>query len=88
MNIKYTPNILERCKKAGLSIGSFDRKKEPSTSKSTMEWGTSNVLKKTKKPLDIIYDLGSNGKEPMIRILGDNPQDILKKLSEIILHGG
>ncbi len=84
MNIKYTPDTLEKCKEAGLSIGSFDRKKEPSTPTSTMEWGTSMVLRETSKPMDIIYDLGATGKEPMIRILGNNPEELLKKLNKII----
>lgn len=85
MNIKYAPDILERCKEAKLSIGLFDRKKEPSISTSTMEWGTSMVLKKTSNPVDIIYDLGSQGKEPIIRILGNNPEDLFKKLNKIII---
>ncbi|HEC88995.1 MAG TPA: hypothetical protein ENI44_00230 [Thermoplasmatales archaeon] len=88
MNIKYISNILEKCREAGLSIGSFDRKKEPSTSTSTMEWGTSAVLRKTGKPLDLIYDLGGHGKEAMIRILGNNPEDILKKLNRILGRDG
>ena len=50
-----------------------------------MQWGTSMVLKKTSNPVDIIYDLGSQGKEPIIRILGNNPEDLFKKLNKIII---
>jgi len=28
---------------------------------------------------DIIYDTGGKGKEPMIRILGKNPKDVVNK---------
>jgi hydroxymethylpyrimidine/phosphomethylpyrimidine kinase len=33
---------------------------------------------------DIIYDKGGMGKEPMIRILGKDPEDVMWKLKRII----
>jgi predicted fused transcriptional regulator/phosphomethylpyrimidine kinase len=33
---------------------------------------------------DIIYDLGGHSKEPMIRVLGNNPHDVLSKLRTLI----
>ena len=84
MNIKYQKKVLYVCKKLGLSIGSFDRKEEPAYAKSTMEWGTSIVIEKTGFVPDIIYDEGSIGKEPMIRIIGDNPKEVVNKLNRIV----
>ena len=81
MNIKYNSEILNACEKAELKISTFNRKNEPKETTSSMEWGTIEALNKS---VDIIYDKGSIGKEPMIRIIGKNPNDIHKKLSLII----
>ena len=80
MNIKYSEESVDLCKKVGLLIGLFDRNDEPENIKSSMEWGTFEVLKKCKLTPDIVYDIGGHGKEPMIRILGKNPKDVVDKL--------
>jgi hydroxymethylpyrimidine/phosphomethylpyrimidine kinase len=84
INIRYSNDILTYCKKAGFKIGFFNRKNEPSTVSSTMEWGTTSVISNLGFIPDIIYDAGSVGKEPMIRVLGNNPKDVLYKLKKII----
>lgn len=84
MNIKYSKRALGVCKELKFEIGSFDRKNEP-RKVSTMEWGTHEVIKNLGFVPDIIYDLGAIGKEPMIRILGTNPQDVIRKLRRIIV---
>ena len=84
MNIKYQKKLLDICRKLGLSMGSFDRKEEPDYVKSTMEWGTSRAIEKKGFVPDIIYDEGGIGKEPMIRIMGDNPTDVMDKLNKIV----
>ncbi|MDH4123793.1 MAG: bifunctional hydroxymethylpyrimidine kinase/phosphomethylpyrimidine kinase, partial [Thermoplasmata archaeon] len=82
MNIKYNEANLEACKKAGLSISSFSRKEEPE-GVSSMSWGTNSAIKKRGSVPDIIWDEGGMGKEPMIRILGRNPKDIVSKVKRI-----
>ena len=84
MNIIYSKKNLELCKKAGFTIGTFDRKKEPSDTRSTMKWGTKQVLEKLGFIPDIIYDTGEIGKEPMIRILGKNPVDVVAKIHKLL----
>lgn len=84
MNIKFSEKNLKLCKKSGLKIGSFDRTFEPKTSDSTMEWGTKKAIKKLGFIPDIIYDLGGVGKEPMIRIIGKNPDEVISKIIKII----
>lgn len=79
MNLKYSNGIIERCKKAGFKISSFDRAREPEDAKSTMEWGTSQTVKQFGSIPDVIYDTESIGKEPMIRLLGKNPKDVVNK---------
>ena len=79
MNIKYSDENIEKYKKAGFKIGTFDRIQEPHEVKSTMEWGTAQAIQKLGSMPDIIYDTGGKGKEPMIRILGKNPKDVVNK---------
>jgi len=79
MNIKYSEEILKKCKKIDFTIGSFDRKNEPIKKISTMEWGTRETITHLNYTPDIIYDTGGICKEPMIRILGKNPKDVVNK---------
>jgi len=83
MNIKYSHETLDVCKKTELSISSFDRSDEP-PEVSSMDWGTTTALKQSKLCPDLIYDTGGMGKEPMIRILGTDPKEIVTKLKMII----
>ena len=85
MNLRYSEENIEKCKKAGFKIGSFDRMGEPMKVKSTMEWGTKEVVKQLGFTPDAIYDKGGKGKESMIRILGKNPEDIVKKVQKFII---
>jgi hydroxymethylpyrimidine kinase/phosphomethylpyrimidine kinase len=84
LNIRFSQETIKACKHAGFNIGSFDRRKEPPTSSSTMEWGTHQVIQSLQHVPDVIYDAGGVGKEPMIRILGATPVDIIKKIQKII----
>lgn len=84
INIRYSKNNLGLCKKVGFRIGSFDRKNEPSKVKSTMEWGTRQAISKLGFVPDVIYDTGGIGKEPMIRVLGKNPKNVLAKLQMLL----
>lgn len=83
MNIKYSEQNLALFQNQNFIISSFDRKNEPSDASSTMEWGTTQALKKLKRIPNIIYDKGGWGKEPMIRILGENPKEVVKTLSQV-----
>jgi len=85
LNIKFNPKIISKAKSCGLTVLNYDRNKEPKKSKraegSSIKWGISNVIK-TKIP-DIIYHKGDMGKEPMILIFGERPNDIITKISKI-----
>ncbi len=83
MNIKYREKTLAACEKLGFNISSFSRGDEPKK-KSSMEWGTLHAIEKKGFVPDIIYDIGSVGKEPMIRILGKNPGEVFAKLERIL----
>jgi len=86
LNIKYDPKIILKAKKSKFTVLSYDRSKEPKKSKqkenSSISWGMSNTLN-AKSP-DIIYHKGDVGKEPMILIFGNNPDDVIRKVSKFI----
>jgi len=85
MNIRYDREILRKCRNQNWKIKKFDRRDEPDTIKkregSSLEWGVRSVLRESSNVPDVIYDLGDVGKEPMIRILGKTPQEVVNKVS-------
>ncbi|EHP87373.1 thiamine-phosphate synthase family protein [Methanotorris formicicus] len=81
MNIRYEEDLIDALSEK-FSISSFDRKLEP-PNVSTMEWGTKYACEKFGGVPDIIYDKGGDGKEPMIRVLGVNTIEVVKKVVEI-----
>ena len=85
LNIKYDPKIISNAKKSKFTVLRYDRSKEPKKSKqkenSSIAWGVSNCLN-AKSP-DIIYHKGDIGKEPMILIFGNNPDEIIQKVSKL-----
>lgn len=79
INVKYSEAAVRACRAAGLSVASFDRSKEPKGA-SSMTWGVTNAIARYGGVPDVIFDRGGVGKEPMIRILGRDPRDVIKKL--------
>ena len=68
-------------------MASFNRGKESKEIEtregSCLEWGTSLTLEGMKQMPDLVYDEGDVGKEPMIRILGKNPMEVVEKIGRI-----
>ncbi|RMF91610.1 MAG: bifunctional hydroxymethylpyrimidine kinase/phosphomethylpyrimidine kinase [Methanobacteriota archaeon] len=84
-NIKYRPETVEALESAGgFAISSFDRGDEPKQVESTMEWGTKEAVRRLGRVPDLIFDRGGAGKEPMIRVLGRDPDEVVSKLRRIL----
>jgi hydroxymethylpyrimidine/phosphomethylpyrimidine kinase len=87
MNIRYSKENVARLRSGGYRVGRFDRRMEPKHVKeregSSLEWGVGEVLKKMRRIPDVIYDEGDVGKEPMIRVLGRNPVEVVQKILKI-----
>lgn len=87
MNIRFSKEYVSILRRKGFRGFSFDRRKEPrqvkETEGSSLEWGVMEVLKRAKGIPDFIYDLGDVGKEPMIRVLGRNPNEVVRKVVEV-----
>ena len=88
MNIRYSKENVIQLRRKGFLVGHFDRRLEPKKVKeregSSLEWGVGEVLRKLKRVPDFIYDQGDVGKEPMIRVLGRNPLDVVQKILKLI----
>jgi len=84
MNIRYSKENLAQLKRKNFLIGHFDRRLEPKRVKeeegSSLEWGVKEVLKNLRRVPDFIYDEGDVGKEPMIRVLGREPMEVIQKI--------
>ncbi len=88
MNIRYSKENVAYLKRKGFLVGHFDRRLEPKRVKekegSSLEWGVGEVLRKTRRVPDFIYDEGGIGKEPMIRVLGRNPMEVVDKILKAV----
>lgn len=85
LNIKRSQENLAACRKAKLRVSTFDRSREPK-GVSSMTWGVHRAIEREGEVPDVIFDDGGKGKEPMIRLLGRDPQDVLSKLRRIVAH--
>ncbi len=69
-NIRFSDEYIRQLDGMMLEICEFDRLKEPKGVK-TMDWGVASCCREAIP--DVIFDRGGIGKEPMIRILGEDP---------------
>ncbi|MHA2122576.1 MAG: thiamine-phosphate synthase family protein, partial [Promethearchaeota archaeon] len=89
MNLKYYPELIHTLQKdTNLILKEINRENQPVDVKSkefsTMQWLINESLRTIGKIPDIIWDKGSIGKEPMIRLFGKNSTDMIYKLGKII----
>ena len=89
MNLKYKPHWIKTIQeKTDLEMYEFIRENQPENIKekehSTMQWLIKESMEKIGKIPDIIWDKGSMGKEPIIRVFGKNSKEMINKLQQII----
>ncbi len=84
MNIRYSREMVARLKEKGFLVSHFDRRLEPKRMKeregASLEWGVGEILRKLGRVPDFIYDEGDVGKEPMVRVLGKDPSEVVGKI--------
>ncbi|MCX8116708.1 MAG: bifunctional hydroxymethylpyrimidine kinase/phosphomethylpyrimidine kinase [Desulfobacterota bacterium] len=87
MNLRYSKENVSRIEEKGFLVGHFDRRLEPKEVKeeegSTLEWGVNEVIRSLNRIPDFIYDEGDIGKEPMIRVLGRSPAEVVEKVLKV-----
>ena len=88
MNIRFASRFIDRARALGLSVEEFDRREEPREVKekegSSLEWGTAQAVARAGRVPDIIFDRGDMGKEPMIRILGRDPREVVETALKLL----
>ncbi|NPB09615.1 MAG: bifunctional hydroxymethylpyrimidine kinase/phosphomethylpyrimidine kinase [Thermodesulfobacteria bacterium] len=88
MNVRFAEEFLEKAQKKGLSLGEFSRAEEPPEIKaregSTLSWGVDLVCRRLGFVPDLVVDRGDVGKEPMIRVLGRDPLEVVKKALKLL----
>ncbi len=84
INIKYEKDTVQKAKKMGYYVMKVRRSEELPELKEIEGQSLPSLVEKaiSKAHLvpDMIYDLGDIGKEPMIRILGKTPREVVRKL--------
>ncbi len=89
MNLKYKSDWISAIQEnTDLKLKEIVRKDQPDEIKtkefSTMQWLIKESIEKLGKIPDIIWDKGSLGKEPMMRLFAKNSKKMIKKLRKII----
>ena len=82
LNLRHTPAVLAAAADAGFRVGTFDRADEPASAVSSVEWGTVHVL--GAGTVDLVADRGGAGKEPMLRLIAEDPDDLVQKLARLV----
>jgi len=87
MNIRFSEEVLQRAQRAGLRMASFSRQEEPEEVReregATLPWGVREALKGRTRVPDLIFDEGGWGKEPMVRVIGRDPAEVVEKVLKI-----
>ncbi|HWQ63182.1 MAG TPA: thiamine-phosphate synthase family protein [Methanospirillum sp.] len=81
--VRYSPKIIEIADRMLLEISGFNRAQEP-PGDSSHDWGVAFCCEKSDGVPDLIYDTGCAGKEPLIRLLGENPTRVLASINRIL----
>ena len=53
-----------------------------------MTWGVTYAIERFGRVPDVVFDRGGVGKEPMIRLLGETPADVVDKLKRVSMELG
>jgi hydroxymethylpyrimidine/phosphomethylpyrimidine kinase len=84
MALRFDEALIARARALGWSVGEFSRAAEPAEAKaregSTLAWGVEQVITNLGQVPDLIFDRGEMGKEPVIRLLAESPQEIVRRV--------
>ena len=90
INLKFEENIVKKAKSIGFNVVGIDRDQEPQEVRDvegeSIKWIIREAYKRAGEIPDIVYDTGTMGKEPMIRVLGQNPNEIVSKIRKILTN--
>ncbi|MDR0791409.1 MAG: bifunctional hydroxymethylpyrimidine kinase/phosphomethylpyrimidine kinase [Methanomassiliicoccaceae archaeon] len=81
MNIRYDEDLLSVAEEVGIIITSVDRERYPDARLGEL---TTFAIKNLGAMPDMIYDMGTHKREPMIRLLGKDLADLKRKIGLIV----
>jgi hydroxymethylpyrimidine/phosphomethylpyrimidine kinase len=85
--VRYGEAVIKKAQERKMNVAFFDRMKAPDSIEETegksLDFLVDRVMKKIKRPPDIIYDKGAVGKEPMIRLFAKDPVELIQKMEMI-----
>ena len=81
--IKYSCSAVAICEAMMLEICSYNRALEP-PGITSIDWGVAFCCEQSEGVPDVIYDTGFKEKEPLIRILGENPTQVAASINRIL----
>jgi hydroxymethylpyrimidine kinase / phosphomethylpyrimidine kinase / thiamine-phosphate diphosphorylase len=86
MSVRCSDEVIGACRELNLVIESFDRADEPGRV-SAKEWGTVRAIESSVTHCagvpDVIFDCGSNAKEPMAHVFGHSAQQVAETVVKI-----
>lgn len=85
VNIRYDEGTIGRITGSGMTVARYDRSLEPAGTKaggSSVRWGVSEAVRDAESAPDAVCHDGDHGKEPMIIIFGESPDDVLAKVRQ------
>lgn len=82
LNIRYSEEIVDICRKLGLKVSSYNRHHEPEDvvnfEGGTIPWGVEEAIDKLGDIPDVVYHTGGWGKEPMVCLTGPDALEVAK----------
>ncbi len=87
MTIAFSETLVNRIRSLGYTVAEVDRSRTPPDLQeeegSTLAWGVQDVMEELGRVPDAIFDRGTIGKVPMIRIFGRNPGCIVDLIAKL-----
>jgi hydroxymethylpyrimidine/phosphomethylpyrimidine kinase len=87
VNVRYGEAVIKKAQERKMNVAFFDRMKAPDSIEEiegkSLDFIVDQVMRKVKRPPDMIYDKGDVGKEPMIRLFAKDPVELIQKMEMI-----
>jgi len=85
MNVRYGEDVIAAARALNYRVATFDRAGEPAPADegATIAWGIDQAVAALGAVPDVIYDCGAVGKEAMVRLLGPDAMEVVRRAMAI-----
>lgn len=80
--LKYSGKIASQLKSTGLTVGRLDRRRAGANREREGRWTERGIVETGAVP-DVLVDAGSRGRDGTMDVLGENPDQVLRKIRRI-----